>query len=266
MPTRFEENEARVEALISSHFTVPAIPGRLELLSIPGIQGWQSSIKYPVTSLVRWVGSDPGTLPSQLKKTCEHFDGSRTPFTWLSGPRCRAAGIHPVLLQAGFKKLEEIAGMLLSLSVDISWHDDSVHTWEITDRMDQRVPRIMAESFRTSDEVAHFYHEAYTEGQGHQRSQMFAAAPRDEKEPLAVAYLSHIPESKAVLMRAGGTLEAHRGKGLYKSLVMRRLKEAKKAGYDYAFVHAYRRTSAPVFARLGFREICALDLYTSKEY
>lgn len=264
MSASLQSNEELVESLIASHFNVASLPGRMEWLAIPEIQGWQSSIKQPANSLIRWAGSDPGKLPSLISRVCEHFDSSHTPFTWLAGPRCQAAGINSILIKAGFRKTQEMAGMVISLTGDKQWDETSAHSWEITDLMDPGIPQIMTESFQTTDEVGCFYHELYTRNEGRQRSRVFAAAPDGENNPRAIAYLSYIPESKAVLLRAAGTLAAFRGQGLYTCLVKRRLREAKAAGYRFAFVHAYRDTSAPVFARLGFTEICALDLYTGK--
>jgi ribosomal protein S18 acetylase RimI-like enzyme len=49
----------------------------------------------------------------------------------------------------------------------------------------------------------------------------------------------------------GGTLEAYRGRGIYKALVDARAREAARAGFAYLTVDA-RDTSRPILERLGF--------------
>jgi hypothetical protein len=54
----------------------------------------------------------------------------------------------------------------------------------------------------------------------------------------------------------------HRGKGVFTSLVARRLADGRASGDRAAAIQAMRATSAPICARLGFRELCPLELWS----
>jgi predicted GNAT family acetyltransferase len=53
----------------------------------------------------------------------------------------------------------------------------------------------------------------------------------------------------------------HRGRGIYSALVAKRLADARADGRSAAVIQAVRSTSAPICAKLGFREVCALEFY-----
>jgi GNAT superfamily N-acetyltransferase len=82
-------------------------------------------------------------------------------------------------------------------------------------------------------------------------------------KPVAWSYLAYLPDSPTVLLGGAATLEEHRGQGIYTALVARRLADARADGRTSAIIQADRRTSAPICAKLGFREICALELFAS---
>ena len=50
----------------------------------------------------------------------------------------------------------------------------------------------------------------------------------------------------------GSVLPAHRGRGVYRALVARRLLDARATTADFALVKAVDDTSAPILKRLGF--------------
>jgi len=70
-------------------------------------------------------------------------------------------------------------------------------------------------------------------------------------------------DSATVLLGGAATLEEFRGQGTYTALVARRLADARADGRTAAVIQGDRRTSAPICAKLGFREICGLELFAS---
>jgi len=56
-------------------------------------------------------------------------------------------------------------------------------------------------------------------------------------------------------------LPEHRGRGIYTALVAKRLADARADGRTAAVIQAVRSTSAPIAAKLGFREMCGLEFY-----
>ena len=76
-----------------------------------------------------------------------------------------------------------------------------------------------------------------------------------------VAPALYVPQQPIVALRLAATLKAYRGQGIYRSLIARRLADAHADGAKVAIMQAVRNTSAPICAKLGFRELCNLDVY-----
>jgi len=85
----------------------------------------------------------------------------------------------------------------------------------------------------------------------------------DGGPPLAWSYLVYLPDSPIVLLGGAATLAEHRGHGLYTALVARRLADARADGRTAAVIQADRATSAPICAKLGFKELCGLEMFAS---
>jgi GNAT superfamily N-acetyltransferase len=79
---------------------------------------------------------------------------------------------------------------------------------------------------------------------------------REEGRALSAGRLWAHPDSPFVELYGGGTLEAHRGMGLYRALVAARAREARRLGARWVRVDALP-TSEPVLKRLGFEELTA---------
>ncbi len=69
--------------------------------------------------------------------------------------------------------------------------------------------------------------------------------------PVAAARLEMPPGRSFAGLWGGGTLPAHRRRGIYRGLVAARAEEALRRGYRYLRVDA-RETSRPILERLGF--------------
>ena len=80
-------------------------------------------------------------------------------------------------------------------------------------------------------------------------------------EPVGWSYLVYLPDSPIVLLGGAATLPEHRGRGIYSALVAKRLADARADGRSAAVIQAVRSTSAPIAAKLGFRELCGLEFY-----
>jgi predicted GNAT family acetyltransferase len=81
------------------------------------------------------------------------------------------------------------------------------------------------------------------------------------EEPVGVAVMVELPNSPAVLMASAATVAAHRGQGIYSALMARRLDDALAAGRQTAIVQALGTTSAPICKKLGFQDVCRLEMY-----
>lgn len=77
--------------------------------------------------------------------------------------------------------------------------------------------------------------------------------------PVGVAVACWFPRS--VYLLGGVVLATHHHRGAYKALVAARLADAAAAGIEVATSHARPETSAPILARMGFREIVRFGSY-----
>ena len=76
----------------------------------------------------------------------------------------------------------------------------------------------------------------------------------DQGAPACIARLHTHPASAFGGLYGGSTLEGHRGRGLYRATVARRVEDAIRAGARYVRVDALP-TSQPILERLGFEEL-----------
>src|SRR5437667_245607 len=88
-----------------------------------------------------------------------------------------------------------------------------------------------------------------------------AGSPARRRGRATFRNLVFVPGTSIVLLGGAATVGDLRGRGIYTSLVARRLADARAAGADAAVIQAVRGTSAPVCARLGFKEVVPLEFY-----
>ncbi|HEY0986945.1 MAG TPA: GNAT family N-acetyltransferase [Kofleriaceae bacterium] len=91
----------------------------------------------------------------------------------------------------------------------------------------------------------------------HGRQHMFLASYRGE--PAATA--SYVAFDRSAYLIGGVVLPQHRGRGLYRALVLARLRHACARGIALATSHAREATSAPILERMGFETVCRYPRY-----
>ena len=80
--------------------------------------------------------------------------------------------------------------------------------------------------------------------------------------PAATGWLRFAPGSRFAGLYGGSTLPAFRGRGLYRALVARRIRDARERGYPYAVTDA-GPMSRPILERLGFEALTSTTPYFS---
>ena len=78
--------------------------------------------------------------------------------------------------------------------------------------------------------------------------------------PVANAAWRYSSDGRCVYLTGAETVEAHRGRGIYKTLIAYRAATAHARGCKVAAVLANSETSAPILARRGFADHGALPL------
>lgn len=121
------------------------------------------------------------------------------------------------------------------------------------------------------DLVAEVHEQAFGSESTRMRHQLLAQLTGDEEnvvavvalagdEPVSAARMEMVPGTRFAGLWGGGTIEAWRGRGIYRALVAHRARVAAERGYRYVQVDASSQ-SRPVLARLGFEPLTTTTPY-----
>jgi GNAT superfamily N-acetyltransferase len=250
---------ALIEAIESSLTVYPPVPGLAEDLGVPGLRGRVTDLSHPLANLVGMADLRDRDVDATIRLVKNRYSYGRKAFGWVTGPLTRPADLGARLVAAGLTKIDEMAGMALTdLAVPIAT-DPSLRVEEATLTEALDASQMMATAYDMPVEVARFFNVmlALTDRQVRNRG-YFAYV---EDKPVAWSFLIYLPDSPVVLLGGAATLPEHRGRGIYRALVARRLADARADGRTAAVIQAVRSTSAPIAAKLGFRELCGLEFY-----
>jgi predicted GNAT family acetyltransferase len=184
-------------------------------------------------------------------------------FGWVTGPSTRPADLPRRLEDAGLTHADSLAGMTLTdLATPIA-ANPNVRIEETTMKDALHETEMMARAYGMPLDVMRVFNEILAAAAERIKSRGYFAYLDGNDKPVAWSFLAYIPDSPTVLLGGAATLEEYRGHGLYTALVARRLADARADGRTAAVIQADRSTSAPICAKLGFREICGLEIFAS---
>ena len=247
-----------VSAIESTLFLYPPIAGQFQDLGIPGIRGRLTKISHPLTNLAGDARFSEREADAMIRRVQDRY-GSMA-FGWVTGPSTRPFDLPDRLAAAGVAREESLAGMAVTdLGLAIST-DPAVRVEEVSFRDALAESDMMARAYGLPLEVARFFNEVLAASATQIKARGYFGY-RGSGEPVAWSFLVYLPDSPIVLLGGAATLPEHRGHGLYTALVARRLADARTDGRTAAVIQADRATSAPICAKLGFRELCALEVF-----
>jgi GNAT superfamily N-acetyltransferase len=253
-------DDALLDAIQTSFFLYPEIPGESEDLGIPGVQGRVTKISHPLANLVGAATLAPDDADAAIAQVSDIFIGRNLAFGWVTGPSTTPADLPERLMRRGLVKIDEMAGMALTdLSTPIS-PNPAVEVRETEPDDFEAASDVMARAYGMPEDVASLFARLMGMDTGI-RIRGYLAYVDEGREPVAFSVQVYIPGQPVTLLGGAATLPEQRGKGVYTSLVARRLADARQDGIEAAVIQAVRSTSAPICARLGFRELCGLELY-----
>lgn len=245
-----------VAAIESTLHFYPPVPGLSEDLAIRGVHGRVTALSHPLANLVGMAHLDEVTADATIARVKERFSGRA--FGWITGPSTTPRDLPDRLARAGFTNEEHLAGMALTdLARPIA--APGVRIDEVAPRDAARESEMMARAYGMPAEVNDLFTQLIGNA-GPIRARGYFAYLAEER-PVAWSYLVYIPGSRIVLLGGAATVPEARGHGLYTALVKRRLDDARADGAEAAVIQADRATSAPICAKLGFRELCSLEFY-----
>lgn len=183
-----------------------------------------------------------------------------TAFWWI-GPASKPEGIGSLLEQQGIKSMGSVPGMTASLAT-IDDHEDSIPGFEIrkVEGTEMRAlwGRIAAIGTGfTEQAVAHM-----------ERVEPTIDDPRYARQRRYLGYLDGEPVASSALVLeedlagvyAVATLPAARKRGIGRAMTLAPLLEARTLGRETGILQA-SSAGIPIYAKMGFREICRYHLY-----
>ena len=249
-----------VDCLEDYMFRVPAGEASVTPLNIPGLRGRATPISTPYTNLVG-VAEDGGEISDEaIDMVINEFRGRNQMFGWLIGPRTPPD--LPARLEAkGFSRAEEFAGLALT---DLNYtgpSNDEITVHEAGPEDEELFASLFSVAFGLPPEMVEFLSRILYFAKTEIRCRNYIAYREGVDEPIGVASTIDDPNAPIIILGGSAVLEAHRGKGVYKALVARRLADARAEGTEAVVIQAVRSTSAPICRTLGFEEVCAQSLY-----
>ena len=223
--------------------------------------GRETPVSHPVANLVGCADLDAGSADRTIQAVRDRFAASRKSFGWITSPSSRPNDMPRRLTEAGLVKADELAGMALTdLSLPIRANPEVEVRPAGVDEQRQAIP-MTASAYGLPLDAAEWFTEALIAASGRLRSTMYHAFLPGHSGPVAFGNPVFVPDTSIVLLGGAATVTNVRGRGIYTSLVARRLADARAAGAEAAVIQAVRGTSAPVCANLGFKELLPLEFY-----
>jgi len=250
-----------IQAIESSLQVYPPVSGLSEDLGVKGVRGRVTDLSHPLANMVGMANIAPDDVAATLKMVRNRFSGGRKAYGWVTGPLTRPHDLGERLVASGLKKIDEMAGMVLTdLAIPIAV-DPSIEIREGSLHEAQAASEMMGRAYDMPEEVARFFNVLLAMTDAKVKNRGYFAYVDGGTEPVGWSYLVYLPDSPIVLLGGAATVPEHRGRGIYSALVAKRLADARADGRTAAVIQAVRSTSAPIATKLGFREVCGLEFY-----
>lgn len=256
------EKSTLIDAIEASFAMMPETEGLVSCLKVPGIRGHETAISHPMVNIVTSTALTSDNAGATIEAVRDRFVDQSKAFGWLIGPSATPADLGKRLAGAGLNKMFDAAGMVLNdLSVTFR-SKQTVSIREVRPRDIVVASDTMAEAFPAPSEVVHLMYDVLFRHRDRLKTRIYLAYLEGVETPVACSSMEFVPDTSIVHLRGAGTVRQYRGRGIYTSLLARRLADARKDGAQAAVIQAIRTTSAPICRRLGFTEVCNLEFYT----
>jgi GNAT superfamily N-acetyltransferase len=232
--------EARPE---SPSATISEVNGVIRHLG--GDQGWNAII---------WSALDPSSADAVIAREVEFF--RNRDLEWKLYGHDRPADLGDRLVKAGFQPEDEETLMVAAISEldrDVRL-PDGVRIEEVTDA--EGVDRVVAANEQAFGKSIPWLRSRLLDQLG--EALIVVAMAGDQ--PVSGARMEVHEGTAFASLWGGGTVEAWRGKGIYRALVAYRAQRAASLGYRYLQVDASSQ-SRPILLRLGFSALTTTTPY-----
>jgi GNAT superfamily N-acetyltransferase len=251
-------SDALFDALEMGSLVVPAVEGQAWFLDVPGVTVRESVIPSPFANLAGGARLAGAIADPAIRRVRAHFEDRGKPFGWMVSPRSTPHDLPARLTRAGVPAMQGCRGLVLT---------DLAHPVPTSPRISVReagpadravVDALKAASFDMPLGVARAINSLLFDRPSPAIKLHLAF---DGEKPVAFAQTFYAARTGVAILGGGGTLPEARGAGAYRTLLARRLADARRDGMAAAAIQAYEDTSAPILLRLGFRELGRLVLH-----
>jgi ribosomal protein S18 acetylase RimI-like enzyme len=201
----------------------------------------------------------PTDLERRIDATIAHYREVGVPFRWMVTPSTQPRDTGSVLLRRGFDHIETLHAMVADPAAFPPHAGGDV----TVERIDATGIDLWVECAGRGwkmppDAIARFREELRR-----------AFAQGDPSRSYFLARVGGVPAGTSSLKLMEGFAhfngaevdEAFRGRGVYRAMVLERMRFLRDRGVAIVTNHCVSTTSAPICARLGFRTICVFDVY-----
>jgi hypothetical protein len=246
--------------IVDSLFISENRPGN-NIVDIPGMRGWFSPYNEPYANRIGLVSESD--VETSIKGAIDFFRNRNSGFTWVVRPGDIDAGLPEKLIKNGLtpSRFHKVAGMYLKSSDITKTETPEISVREITgDEIIENMGLIARAYGAASKEyMMHLYAPSAHEEGVH--SKMYLAYLDGVQEPVGYGYCCYIENNSVLMLRGAAVVPEHRCKGAYKELLRQRLADACDNGVSHFVIQSSRDSSYSTCVRLGFEEICPLELY-----
>lgn len=271
-------NEARsrlIEATQSCFHVLDDAPPAFAPVRLDGVQGRLGSTTYPpMWNEIGMAAFETRDVARPVEGIVARFRDKGQPFGWLVGPSSSPPNLVVHLEAAGLQRLPSEAGvgMVLADGRRRAGPTAGVRVEEVDFDDVWRAATLVASAFgsgmdrhafgagMTVDDARAFI-EALASLQSSWHSRAYLAFVRGRREPAGFGLMIDSGRDDIVWMIAAGTQRSARGRGVYRSLVDRRAADAYADGAGAVITTVNRATASGVARRVGFQELCELELF-----
>lgn len=254
----FGRDELALAAVSGFHILNEAAPATRPL-AIDGIEGRITRVSHPFPNMVTLARLDEATADQAISRVIDRYAAEQAAFSWVIGPDSTPADLPARLESAGLAKVEVWSGLALTdlervpeLTVDV----EEVDVAQLRRSADAMA---MAFGFDLDEDVLQLMLDIVEALRAHYPSRTYAAT--DDGDLIGFAIMTGTPFPSVMNLALAATVPKHRRRGVYRSLVARRIVDARAAGAQAIVTQANRESSAPILRRLGFDEVCVMDMY-----